>query len=174
MKSDILKTIHSRKSVRKYTEKKVNREDLDTLIKAGMAAPTAKNTQPWEFIVITKKETLIKLAEAMENGKMLAQAGAAIIICGNLERALEGDREGYWIHDCAAATENILLAAESLGLGAVWIGLHPVSEREGKVREISSIPQEIIPFSVISIGYPEGDEQPKNKYNSDFIHEEKW
>ena len=172
--NDTLRVIHSRKSVRHFLDKPVSKEDLLALVRAGMAAPTARNQQPWAFVVVTDKEVRTKLAEGLPYTKMLNDAGAAIIVCGVMTRALQGEERGFWVQDCSAATENILLAAESLGLGAVWSGMYPLEERVKYVREVLRIPEDVVPLNVIPIGYPAGDEKPKDKFNPANIHWEKW
>lgn len=171
---DTLAIIHSRKSVRNYIDKPVTKKQLDTLVRAAMAAPTAANKQPWAFVVITNRETLNKLAEGLQYGKMLKTAGAAIVVCGVVKKALPGIESEFWIQDCSAASQNILLAAESIGLGAVWTGAYPIKERAEFIRQQLNIPKEIIPLNVISIGHPKGLEKPKNKYDEKNVHHEKW
>ncbi|OGS36793.1 MAG: NAD(P)H nitroreductase [Elusimicrobia bacterium RIFOXYB2_FULL_49_7] len=172
--NDTMKTILSRKSVRNYTGKQLSKKQFDDLIRAGMAAPTAADKRPWAFIAITSKETLLKLSETLVYGKMLKGAGGAIVVCGVPQKSFSGVEQGYWIQDCSAATENILLAAESMGLGAVWLGIYPVPERVEALRSALGIPKDIIPLNVISIGYPIGIEKPKNKYDPENIHWERW
>ncbi|MCK9163054.1 MAG: nitroreductase family protein [Bacteroidales bacterium] len=170
----VLKNILERKSVRTYTEQRVEKEDLEKLLRAAMAAPTAVNAQPWAFIAIDDREILDNLADLLPYAKMLKQAQAAIIVCGNMEKALEGEGQEYWIQDCSAATQNILLAAESLGLGAVWTGVYPKKERIEVVQNEVSLPKHIIPLCVIPIGWQTGKEKPKQKYNEENIHWNKW
>jgi nitroreductase len=173
--NETLDTIFARKSVRMYDQSRdVTDAQLDTLVRAGMAAPTAMDRRPWEFVVVTERAGLDKLAQALEYGKMLFTAKAAIVVCGNMEQTIPGKAREFWIQDCSAATENILLAAESMGLGAVWLGVYPDPERAARVRGILGIPETVIPLNVISIGYPQGGEQPKNKYDPAKIHKNKW
>ena len=172
--NDTLKIIHQRKSVRSYTDQPVSREQLMTLVKAAMAAPTAVNKQPWAFIVVTERAGLDKLAEVMPYAKMTAQAQAAIIVCGDLSLALPGDAQAYWIQDCSAAIENLLLAAESMGLGAVWTGAYPIEERVKSLRTLLDLPEHHVQLALIPIGYPDGQDQPKDKFKPDRIHWETW
>jgi len=171
---ETLSVIFSRKSVRQYLDKPVARQDLDTLMRAGMAAPTAADTRPWAFIAITDRKTLDALADAVEWGKMLKRAPAAIVVCGDPSKALTGVESAYWINDCSCASENILLAAEAKGLGAVWVGVHPIKERIEKVQRILRIPDHIIPLNIIPVGWPTGVEKPKDKYDEKDVHWEKW
>jgi nitroreductase len=168
---DTLTVIHRRKSVKKYLDKPVKREDLEILLKAGMAAPTAGDRRPWAFVVVTDKDKLVALAEGLKYGKMLAYAGAAIVVCGVPEKALEKD---FWVLDCSAASENILLAAEAIKLGAVWTAGYPWFEHVEHIRTALGIPEDIVPLNVISIGHPVGIEKPKNKYNPANIHWDRW
>ena len=170
----VLKNILERKSVRTYTEQKVEREDLEKLLRAAMSAPSAVNAQPWTFIAIDNRETLDNLGNLLPYAKMLKQAQAAIIVCGNMEKALEGEGQEYWIHACSAATQNILLAAEGMGLGAVWTGVYPKKERIEIVQKEISLPSHIIPLCVIPIGWQTGKEKPKQKYKEENIRWNKW
>lgn len=170
----VMENILNRKSVRKYTDKKVTREELKTLLVAGMAAPSAVNAQPWMFIAIDDREILDKLGDLLPYAKMLTQAQAAIIVCGDMSKALEGEGQEYWIQDCSAASQNILLAAESAGLGAVWTGVYPNKERIEIVQRVISLPQHIIPLCVIPIGWQTGAEKPKDKYSEKNIRWNKW
>jgi nitroreductase len=170
---DALSVIHSRKSVRSFTGEPVGRETLDRLLRAGMAAPTAVNRQPWAFIAVTNRKTLDSLAAGLPYAKMLQKAGAAIIVCALPDKAYEKKAE-FAIIDSSCASQNILLAAEALGLGAVWTAAYPEKERMDFVRKMLNIPQDVIPLNVIPIGYPTGVDKPKDKYNPDNIHWEKW
>ncbi len=164
-----LEVIHKRKSVRHFTNQPVTKEQIETLLRAGMAAPTAVNRQPWVFYVITQRETLDLLSEKLPYAKMLSQVQAAIVVCGDMEKAGNLKDLGYWVQDCSAATENILLAAESMGLGAVWTAAYPYDDRAKAVIEELNLPETHIPLNVIPIGYPTGEDLPKNKWNVDNI-----
>ena len=170
---DTLSVINSRKSVRHFTGQSVNKEDLSTIIKAGMAAPSAVNYQPWDFVIVTKKELLNKLADGLPYAKMLYQAGAAIIVCADQKKAFENSLQ-FAVIDSSLASENILLAAEALGLGAVWTAVYPDKSRMDFVSETLNIPDDIIPLNVLPIGVPEGIDEPKNKFKESNIHWEKW
>jgi nitroreductase len=171
---DVLTTIHQRRSVRHYKDEPVLPGQLDTLVRAAMAAPTAGNAQPWSFVVVTEQRRLLGLSEALPYGKMLAKAGAAIVVCGLPARSLPGDSASHWVLDCATAAQNILLAAQGIGLGAVWVGVYPYEERMAGVRTVCDIPVEVQPLCVISVGVPAGVEQPKDKYAADNVHWEAW
>lgn len=172
---DALSVIHSRKSVRHYLDTPVSKQDLEVLVKAAMAAPTAMDRRPWAFVIITEKKVLSALADVLPSGKMLASAGAAVAVCGVPEKEiLTGKMREFWVQDCSAATENLLLAVEAKKLGAVWIGIYPDDGRIKAVQATLGIPAEIIPLNVVSIGYPVGDEKPKDKYDPSAIHWNKW
>lgn len=161
---DALSVIHSRCSVRSFTGKPVSKDDLMTILKAAMAAPSAVNCQPWEFIVVTQRKILDKLADELPYGKMLSQVGIAIIVCAVPVKAYNQSLE-YAIIDSSLASENILLATEAFGLGAVWVAIYPEENRMKDVRVILNIPENIIPLNVIPIGYPAGKSKPKDKFD---------
>jgi nitroreductase len=165
--------IFNRKSIRLFTGQTVPFESLEIIVKAGMAAPSARNLQPWSFVIITDKSIMIKLAEELPYAKMLSDAGGAIVVCGTPDTA-DAELSDYWVQDCSAATENILLAVEAMGLGAVWTGVHPRQARVDWVREVLNIPAHIVPLNVIPIGFPAGNEKPKDKFKPEKIHINKW
>lgn len=167
--NETLEVIHNRNSVRHFTDQPVSKGQIETLLRAGMAAPTAVNRQPWVFYVVTQRETLDSLSEHLPYAKMLSQAQAAIVVCGDMEKAGNLKDEGYWVHDCAAATENILFAAESMGLGAVWTAAYPYDDRTNVVIKELNMPETHIPLNVIPIGYPTGEDMPKNKWKAENI-----
>lgn len=171
--SDAISVIHSRKSVRNFTGQAVSRDLLDKIVRAGMAAPSAVNMQPWSFIVVTYRQTLDMLNDGLPYAKMLGKAGAAIIVCAVPEKAYDGLKE-LAVIDSTLAGENILLAAEALELGAVWTAAYPYEDRMNIVRKVLDIPVNIIPLNVIPIGYPAGTDKPKNKYKPGNVHWEKW
>ncbi|MFA6824291.1 MAG: nitroreductase family protein [Bacteroidales bacterium] len=170
----VMENILNRKSVRKYTKEEVKKEQLEMLVRAGMAAPSARNSQPWLFFVIDDRAILDNLAKQLPNAKMLLSAKAAIVVCGNLQKALEGDGSGFWVQDCSAATQNILLAAESMGLGAVWTGAYPRKETVNIIKVELGLPEHIVPLNVIPIGWQTGEEKPKQKYTEENIRWNKW
>lgn len=170
---DAFTVIHSRKSVRNFTGQTVSKDVLDKILRAGMAAPTAVNKQPWSFVVVTDRKTLDNLKDGLPYTKMLDKAGAAIVVCALAEKAYEQKVESAVI-DSTCASENILLAAEALGLGAVWTAAYPYNDRMGFVRKTLNIPDNVIPLNVIPIGYPTGVDKPKEKFNPENIHWEKW
>ena len=175
-KADIvLENILSRKSVRSYTDEPVRRSQLDTLLRAAMAAPTGRDMRPWKFVVIDDKAAMAALADSLPYAKMLREAQAAVAVCGDLSVTDDkGNPSKNWTFDCSAATENLLLTAEALGLGAVWMGVYPYEERVAAVKSALGLPEEIIPLALVPIGHPKGDPQPKDKFNKDNIHYNGW
>jgi nitroreductase len=163
-----LETIFSRKSVRTYTDQPVSVEDLMVLVKAGMAAPTGMNRQPWEFFIIQDKALMASLADKIPYARMLKEAQAAIVVIGNPEKSI------YWYLDCSAAAQNILLAAESIGLGAVWTAGYPFEDRMEIISKAVGIPKPFLPLCLIPIGYPKGEQIPKNKWDESKVHINKW
>jgi len=168
-----LDLIFNRKSVRKFTGKKIERQTITDLLRAGMAAPTAVNRRPWSFIVLQEDSVLEKFSQKLPYAKMTQTAGNAIIVCAHPQIACDSLEE-FAVIDCSCASENILLAAETMGLGAVWTALYPFEERMNLVHQLLKIPQNIIPLNLIPIGFPLGNPKPMDKYNPDLIHWEVW
>ena len=167
--------IFNRKSVRNYLDKPIAKENLEWIVKAGMAAPCAVNQQLWEFIVIDDEKIFKQLGEELPHAKMALLASAAIVVCGNLEKTYNGDKDSpFWIMDCSAATENMLLAIETLGLGAVWTAVYPNEDRIASVRRCLNLPEHVIPLNFIPIGYPAKNEFPKQKWNEKAVHWNGW
>ena len=165
-----LDIIFSRRSIRRYAAKPIDEADLTSLMEAGMAAPSASNKKPWHFVVVTDKKTLQALADSQPYGKMLPQAGAAIAVCG--DPAISS----WWVQDCTAATENILIAVAGLGLGAVWLGCHndKDQEREQSVRDILGIPNNIGVLSLLSVGHPGEEKAARTQYDPARVHTGRW
>ena len=161
--------ILARRSVRRYTDQPVSEEHITMLLEAAMAAPTASNRRPWHFVVVTDKAKLRALADRHPYAKMLYEAPLCIAVCG--EPALS---EKFWVQDCSAATENILLAATGMGLGAVWLGVHPDRERERAVRETLGIPANITPLCLIAVGHPAEHPPARTQYDQARVHREGW
>ena len=166
---DVLNCIMTRTSVRQYTDQPVENEKVEAMLRAGMAAPTAVNAQPWHFVVVNDRAKLGELAAANPHAKMLESAPLAIVVCGDMTKALEGDGRQFWIQDCSAATENILLAAHAQGLGAVWTALYPMEERYTAVKEALKLPDTMIPLCTVVIGYPATQSEPKDKWKPENV-----
>jgi nitroreductase len=170
---EMLSVLSSRKSVRNFTGAAVSKADLDKILRAGMSAPTARNMQPWSFVVVTERAKLDALAAGLPYAKMLSKAGAAIIVCTEPDKAA-GQSKDFAVIDASLAGENILLAIEALGLGAVWTAAYPDADRMKHVRTVLNIPPDVIPLNVIPVGVPTGEDKPKDKYKKEKIHWEKW
>ena len=171
--NNLTKLIIRRKSVRLFSECSISELQVNTLLKAAMAAPSAKNAQPWHFIVIENREVMDRLAAQLPYAKMLTSATLAIAICGDL-RVHTGESAPNWMLDCAAATQNLLLVAESIDLGAVWTACYPYEDRINAVRMALELPDYMMPLNVIPIGAPFGNEKPLEKWKPERIHYEKW
>lgn len=171
---DILSVIHNRKSVRNYTSDPVSTDELHTLVRAGFAAPTGANRQPWEFVIVTEREKLDAISSVLVWGQMLTKAPAAIVVCSNTGTLEDDLAVRQSLLDCAAACENILLAAEGTGLGAVWCAVYPYDGHTVGVRRILELPSEVIPVAVIAVGRPTGVERPKDKYKPEKMHFQRW
>ena len=166
-----MKEILERRSIRKYSEEPVSDEDIEKLLKAAMAAPSAGNQQPWEFIVIKDKSVMNDITKVHPYSQMLKHAELAIVVCADLDKE---KHHGYWPQDCAAATENILIEAQYLGLGAVWLGVYPREERVSGIKKLLNLPEKIMPLSIISIGYPAEKKEPADRYDPSRIHMNGW
>jgi nitroreductase len=173
MENETLNTICSRRSVRSFTGEAIPRETLMRILRAAMAAPSAVNMQPWTFVVVTNRETLDELCAKLPYAKMLDKAGAAIVVCGIPDKD-EVFSKDYWVMDCSAASENILLACHALGLGAVWTAVYVYMERVADVRTILNVPGNIVPLNVIPIGVPKEKGKVLDKFNEGNIHWEQW
>jgi nitroreductase len=157
-----------RRSVRKFTSELVSDEQIDILLHYAMSGPSACNKQPWEFFVVTNEEKLKELRDSSRYTGMISPLN--IIVCGALDRCLPFGLGEYWIQDCSAAIENILLGVTSLNLGAVWCGLHPQKNGIKRVQKILDVDEKIIPLGLIHIGYPDCDITPRDQYNEKYIH----
>lgn len=167
----MLNAIFNRRSVRKYKDIGISDEIVETLLKAAMQAPSAGNEQPWEFIILRNKETLKRITEFHPYSDMLLNADVAIVICGDLSKEVF---EGYWVQDCSAATENILIAAESMNLGAVWLGVYPMEDRVAALKKLLMLPERVIPLAIVPVGYPDEKISAVNRFAPERIHREIW
>lgn len=168
---DCLEAILGRRSIRRYTDEPVTEEQIEAILRAAMAAPSAGNQQSWRFVVVTNERQLERLSEATPYSGMLAKAAVGLVICGDTR---DEKHPGYWVQDCSAAIENALVAIHAMGLGAVWIGVHPVQERVDNVRRICEIPEGIVPMSMMAIGHPEETKPPADRFNAEFVWRDHW
>jgi nitroreductase len=172
MNTSIIETIFRRRSIRKYTAQPVESEKLELLLQAGMAAPTAMNCKPWEFILVTDPEKLAQFRKRLLFGDR--NAPAAIVVCGNSSLSANPAARLFWVQDCSAATENIMIAAVGLGLGTVWIGIHPVAEFVRTVRKIMSIPRKVTPLCIVYVGYPVEEKPGRTQYDEQRVHRDEY
>ena len=166
----VLDNIATRTSIRDYEARPVEKEKIEKMLRAAMAAPTAMNKQPWHFVVVDQRNVLDALAGANPYAKMLKKAPLAIVVCGNTDKMIEGGGRDFWIQDASAATENLLLAAHAMGLGAVWTGAYPSEERCISISKVLSLSDNLIPLNMIVVGYPAEQPQPKQKFKIGRAH----
>ena len=167
MTGTVYQTMLKRRSIRRYTSQPLTSEQVTRLLEAAMAAPSGHNKQPWHFVTVTRRDLLDRLAEVHPYARMLRQAPLGNAVCGV-------PASEFWVLYCAAATENILLAAVEEGLGAVWCGVHPHPELEEPVRQVLGIPREITPFCLIAVGHPAEEKEPRTQYREEKVHREGW
>jgi nitroreductase len=168
---ELFEVVRERRSIRSYRGDPVDDELIERILRAAMAAPSAGNEQPWEFLIIREKETLRRISSAHPYAEMVQHAPVAILVCGNLNRVRHQD---YWVQDLAAATENMLLAIHALGLGSVWVGIYPREPRVAEIRSVLSLPERIVPFALLPIGHPGEHKSPEDRYDEARIHQEQW
>jgi len=168
-----LQNLFSRRSARRFTGQPVEEGAIRDLLEAAMAAPSAVAKDPWHFVVMQNPQTLERMAAGLTNGRFLAQAAAGITVCGDLQRAHEGELS-FLLQDCSAATENILIAATQLGLGSCWLGVHPWEDRIQMVRETLKLPTGIVPVCIVAIGWPAQRAEPRTRYRGNAVHYEQW
>jgi nitroreductase len=164
---DALEAIHTRRSIRKYTDESIAPETIKELLSAAMSAPSAVNAQPWTFIVIDDRKLLDEIPTYSPYAAMARNAPLAILVCGDtsLEKA-----PGFWVQDCSAAIQNLLLAAHALGLGAVWTGIHPMEDRVEGFRKAFNLPEHIIPLGLVPVGYPAQKAGPQDRYMEEKVY----
>lgn len=169
--NEVLECIMTRASVRKYKPEPVNDSIITTILKAGMAAPTAANQQAWHFVVVTNQTLKDTITNAFQWTKMVRDCAFAVVVCGDMTKLFDGDREdgGFWTLDGSAASENMLLAAHALGLGGVWCGIYPEEDRMEKLSVILNLPPNLHPLNILSFGYPVSSVAPKDKWNPDNV-----
>lgn len=168
---DVIEAVMGRRSIRKYTNKEVPDETVKQLLRAAMSAPSAGNEQPWQFIVIRQRAILDAIPSIHPHSHMLKEAALAIAICGDLNFEVFKD---FWVQDCSAATQNMLIAAHGLGIGAVWLGFFPLPDRVTGLKRLLSLPEHVIPLSMVSMGWPAEEKAPTMRYLEDRVHYDKW
>jgi len=166
-----MKTILTRRSIRKYTKQAVSDDLINQILEAAMAAPSAGNGQPWQFLVINDRKLLDEIPNLHPHAAMIREAPIAILVCGDLSKE---KYPGFWPVDCAAATENLLLGVHAVGLGAVWCGIYPRDERMDAFKKMLGIPEGIMPFALVPIGYPGEEKPPSERFEKERIHYNKW
>lgn len=166
-----MKAILSRRSIRRFLPGPVPEELMLELLEAAMCAPSAGNEQPWQFVVIDQRRLLDEIPKFHPYAGMLAEAPVAILVCGDMEKDLH---KGYWVQDCSAAVENILIAVVEKGLGAVWVGVYPKEDRVLAMRALLGIPESIVPFALIPLGYPAEEKPPSGRFDAGRIHYNGW
>jgi nitroreductase len=169
-----MKSIFTRTSIRAFQNRPVEDEKIEQLLRAAMAAPSACNKQPWRFVVIKEERMRKAIAAQFHNIPMVEHAPVAIVVCGDMNHTMPEEGQAYWIQDASAATENILLEAHDMGLGAVWCGIYPIMERVAALKKLLVMPEHIIPLNVIPLGYPAETKTPKDKWHPEFVHHEVW
>jgi nitroreductase len=168
---DTLQAIFTRRSIRRYTDQPISEQQVEQILRAAMAAPSAGNQQPWQFVVVNDRKLLDAISGYHPYADMLRQAPVAIIVCGDMHLA---ERAGYWVQDCSAATQNLLLAAHALGLGAVWLGVYPMQDRVGNTQRLFGLPPEVIPLAIVALGHPAERLKPADRYNPERVHRNRW
>ena len=169
MSQQALNWIFARRSIRRFHSNPVENEKVRMILEAAMAAPSANNSKPWHFIVVTERETLNRIAEVHPYAKMCYEATLAIAVCGD-----PAISELYWPQDCSAATQNILLAGTALGLGTVWLGVHPRDERKQPLKQVLGVPDDKEILSLVALGYPAEKKQPRTQFDPRRVHYEEW
>ncbi len=168
---DALEAIRTRRSVRRYAHTPVSDAALTDCLRAAMSAPSAGNQQPWEFVVIRDRAIREVIPTFHPFADMVPQAAAAVLVCGNLRRERYA---GYWVQDCAAATENLLLAAHASGLGAVWVGVYPNQDRVARFQSLLGLPAEVVPFALVPLGVPGEQLTTADRFDPARIHQNRW
>ncbi len=168
---DTLQAIMTRRSVRQFADEPVSPEAVDCILKAAMAAPSAGNQQPWQFVVLTERALLDKMADIHPHAQMIRQTPVAVLVCGDLKREVH---TGYWVQDCAAASQNLLLAVHAQGLGAVWTGVYPREDRVTAIQAALGLPEHIVPIALIPIGVPAERPGPIDRYDQGRVHHNRW
>jgi nitroreductase len=171
MSSEKLDYILDRRSIRRFTDRRISREQIRSLLTAAMYAPSAVNRQPWHFVVIDDQALMEQIMEVHPHARMLQSASHAIVVCG--DEQLQHD-DGYWVVDCGAATQNLLLAAHAMKLGACWVGLHPREERKRALSKLLKLPSHVRPFALVALGYPDEQKQRPDRFHAGKVKHNDW
>jgi nitroreductase len=166
---DLLDLMYTRRSIREYTDQPVTDKQVDAMLKAAMAAPSAQDLRPWHFVVVRKRKMLDRLAEVHKYAYMIEKAPLAIVVCGDQKVS-----ERHWVEDACAATQNLLLAATALGLGGVWISLYPKKKHQKYVRDLLDIPDHVGVLCMLAVGQPAEQKKARTQYEADHVHGEEW
>lgn len=170
----VLDAISARTSIRAYQDRPVGADTVELLLRAAMSAPSARNRQPWAFIVVDDKDLLRQLADSLPYAQSAAAAPMAVVVCGVLTESQGATNAGWWVQDAAAASENLLLAAHAVGLGAVWTGVYSYEDRVRAVRNVLGLPRHVVPLNVIPIGYPAENPAPRQKWDPAKVRRNGW
>jgi len=168
---DVMEAIYTRRSIRKFKNRKIDRETIREILKAAMYAPSARDCRPWHFIVVDDRSVLKAFMEVHPYSSMLKEASHGILVCGDLKLQ---NGPGYWVVDCGAAAQNLLLAAHGMGLGAVWLGIHPRQERQQAVHHLFRLPDHVQPFCMVALGYPDEKKEMPDRFMPERIHHNSW
>ena len=168
---DAMENILTRRSIRKFIKREVQQELINEIIEAAMSAPSAGNEQPWHFLVINDRGVLDEIPKIHPYANMVKETPVAILVCGDL--SLE-KYKGFWVQDCSAAIQNLLLAVHAKGLGAVWTGIYPVDDRVQGFRKLFELPEAVIPLALIPIGHPDQKSGRENRYRQERVHLNRW
>ena len=166
-----LEAISTRRSVRSFTSKPIAKEIVEELLRAAMSAPSAGNEQPWQFVVMDDRRILDRIIDVNPNAKMCKEAQAAILVCGDTSKE---KYPGFWVQDCSAAAQNILLAAHDKGIGSVWTGIYPIKERVEGFRKLLGLPENVVPFCLVPLGYPAKQVPQVDRFQRDRVHHNGW
>ena len=158
-----LEAIRTRRSVRRYTSEPVSEKDVQVLLEAAMAAPSAANQQAWHFVVIDERVLLDRIPDFHPYCPFIREAPLGIVVCGDL--SLDRTDGMFWVQDCSAATENLLLAAHAIGLGAVWLAVYPIDERVQGIRDLLALPEHLVPLNIIAVGHPAEVPPPSHRFD---------
>lgn len=167
-----MKEIFERRSVRTYTDRDITPDEEERLLRAGMQAPSAGNERPWHFVVIRSRDAMQKINESQPYAKMLEKAPLCIAVCG--DRRAQSFPFDFWVQDCSAAIQNMLLEAEHLGLGGVWLGVYPVPERVSNISALLGLPEDVLPLGLLAFGQPAGHPEPADRFLPERVHKETW